>query len=162
MILVAGDNVIVVDPVWPNIKGIAQAAGAEVRTVQMDLGEDGWSLDPDKVTALVDGKTRLFNLASPGNPTGAVVDRETQARLLEMSRQHGFWILSDEVYNRLYFEGEAAPSFLDIRQPGDRVMVANSFSKSWAMTGWRLGWVVAPRSLVIPWHPSIELTSRFS
>ncbi len=146
-IVEAGDNVIVVDPVWPNIKGIAQAAGAEVRTVQMDLGEDGWSLDPDKVEALVDGKTRLFNLASPGNPTGAVVDRETQARLLEMSRQHGFWILSDEVYNRLYFEGEVAPSFLDIRQPGDRVMVANSFSKSWAMTGWRIGWLVHPPEL---------------
>ncbi len=147
IIVEAGDNVIVVDPVWPNIKGIAQAAGAEVRTVQMDLGEDGWSLDPDKVEALVDGKTRLFNLASPGNPTGAVVDRKTQAQLLEMSRQHGFWILSDEVYNRLYFEGEVAPSFLDLRQPGDRVLVANSFSKSWAMTGWRIGWLVHPPEL---------------
>ena len=138
----AGDNVIVVDPVWPNIKGITQAAGAEVRPVSMDLGQDGWSLDLEKVKAQIDGKTRLLFVASPGNPTGAVVDRATQEQLLEMSRRHGFWILSDEVYGRLYFEGDVAPSFLDIRQPGDRVMVTNSFSKSWAMTGWRIGWLV--------------------
>lgn len=147
IIVEAGDNVIVVDPVWPNIKGIAQAVGAEVRPVSMDLGEDGWSLDPEKVKAQIDNKTRLLFVASPGNPTGAVVDRETQMRLLEMSRQHGFWILSDEVYSRLYFEGDAAPSLLDIRQPADRVMVANSFSKSWAMTGWRIGWLVHPPEL---------------
>jgi aspartate/methionine/tyrosine aminotransferase len=146
-IVEAGDNVIVIDPVWPNIKGIAAAAGAEVRSVPMELTQDGWFLDLAKVEAEIDGKTRLLNLASPGNPTGAVVDRETQVRLLEMARRYGFWILSDEVYNRLYFEGDAAPSFLDIRQPGDRVMVANSFSKSWAMTGWRVGWLVHPPEL---------------
>ena len=147
IIVEAGDNVIVVDPVWPNIKGIAQAAGAEVRPVSMDLGTDGWFLDLEKVKAQIDGKTRLLFVASPGNPTGAVVGRESQMRLLEMSRRHGFWILSDEVYSRLYFEGDAAPSLLDIRQPGDRVMVANSFSKSWAMTGWRIGWLVHPPEL---------------
>lgn len=143
----AGDNVIVVDPVWPNIKGIAQAVGAEVRLVSMDLAADGWYLDIEKVEAQIDDHTRLLFVASPGNPTGAVVERKTQMRLLELSRQRGFWILSDEVYNRLYFEGNAAPSFLDIRQPGDRVMVANGFSKSWAMTGWRIGWLVHPPEL---------------
>ena len=143
----AGENVIVVDPVWPNIKGIAQAVGAEVRLVSMDLATDGWCLDLEKVEAQIDDNTRLLFVASPGNPTGAVVDRKTQMRLLELSRRHGFWILSDEVYNRLYFEGEAAPSFHDIRRPGDRVMVANSFSKSWAMTGWRIGWLVHPPEL---------------
>jgi len=143
----AGDNVIIVEPVWPNIKGIAQAVGAEIRPLAMELGEDGWFLDLEKVAAMVDERTRLFFVASPGNPTGAVIDRETQLGLLDLSRRHGFWILSDEVYNRLYFEGEAAPSFNDIRRPGDRVMISNTFSKAWAMTGWRTGWLVHPPEL---------------
>ncbi|MEE8370665.1 MAG: pyridoxal phosphate-dependent aminotransferase [Sphingomonadales bacterium] len=142
-----GDNIIVVDPVWPNIKGMVEIAGAEVRPVAMDLGEEGWSLDPEKIAANVDGRTRAVFLASPGNPTGAVVSREAAEALLELSRQHGFWILADEVYSRLHFELEAAPSFLDLAEDGDRLLVINSFSKSWSMTGWRIGWLVHPPEL---------------
>ena len=141
-----GDNLIAVDPVWPNAGGMARLVGAEVRSVRMDHGQGGWTLDPDKVAAAMDGRTRAVFFASPGNPTGAMVPIEIQAELLELCRERGVWLIADEVYNRLAFGRNAAPTILDIAEPEDRLIVINSFSKSWAMTGWRLGWMVHPPS----------------
>ena len=142
-----GDNIVIIDPVWPNIAGITQLVGAEVRPVRMDQGPEGWSLDLDKVAAALDEGTRGVFFASPGNPTGAMIPIETQVALLDLCRSRGVWLLADEVYNRLVFGRRSAPSILDNADPEDRLLVLNSFSKSWAMTGWRLGWMVHPPSL---------------
>lgn len=143
----AGDNVVVIDPVWPNIGGIVQIAGGEVRSVRMDPGPEGWSLDIDKVRNACDARTKAIFYASPGNPTGAMIPLETQAELLALGRERGIWLLADEVYHRLVFGQSAAPSILTVADPEDRLLVINSFSKSWAMTGWRLGWLVHPPSI---------------
>jgi aspartate aminotransferase len=147
LICEAGDNIIAVDPVWPNTGGMARLLGAEVRSARMDHGQGGWRLDVGKVAAAMDGRTRAVFFASPGNPTGAMVPMETQAELLALCRARGVWLIADEVYNRLAFGLNAAPTILDIAEPEDRLMVINSFSKSWAMTGWRLGWMVHPPSI---------------
>ena len=142
-----GDNVILIDPVWPNFGGMARVQGCEVRSVRMDLSQAGWILDPQRVADAIDDRTRCVFFASPSNPTGAVVPLETQAALLDMCRARGVWLVADEVYNRLAFGRNSAPTILDIADPEDRLVVINSFSKSWAMTGWRLGWMVHPPSI---------------
>jgi aspartate/methionine/tyrosine aminotransferase len=143
----AGDNVVVIDPVWPNLGGMVKLAGGQVRSVRMDLGPEGWTLDVTKVRAACDARTRAIFFASPGNPTGAMLPLEVQQQLLDLSRETGVWLLADEVYHRLVYAQVAGPSILTIADPEDRVLVINSFSKSWAMTGWRLGWLVHPPSL---------------
>jgi aspartate/methionine/tyrosine aminotransferase len=153
-----GDNIIAVDPVWPNTGGMARLVGAEVRSARMDHGQNGWTLDPDKVAAQVDDRTRAVFFASPGNPTGAMIPLETQAELLALCRARGVWLIADEVYNRLAFGRNAAPTVLDIADPEDRLIVINSFSKSWAMTGWRLGWMVHPPSL----GPTLAMMTQYT
>jgi len=143
----AGDNIVVVDPVWPNTAGMAGLLGVEVRRARMDHGQGGWTIDPENLARAIDARTRLVFFASPGNPTGAMIPIETQAELLKLCRAHGVWLLADEVYNRLAFGLHAAPTILDLAEPEDRLIVVNSFSKSWAMTGWRLGWMTHPPSL---------------
>ena len=147
LVVEAGDNVIVVDPVWPNLGGMTRLVGAQVRSVAMDFGPGGWRLDPRKVADAMDDRTRAVFFASPGNPTGALVPLDVQEELLGICRRRGVWLLADEVYHRLVFDGAVAPSILDIADPEDRLLVVNTFSKSWAMTGWRLGWIVHPPSL---------------
>jgi aspartate/methionine/tyrosine aminotransferase len=147
MIAGAGDNVIVIDPVWPNMAGMAGLVGAEVRHVRMDLGAGGWSLDLDRVDEAMDGRTRGVFFASPGNPTGAILPMQTQLGLLALCRRSGVWLVADEVYNRLVFGRHAGETILDHAEDEDRLFVVNSFSKAWAMTGWRLGWMVHPPSV---------------
>jgi len=154
----AGDNVIAVDPVWPNAGGMARLVGAEVRSARMDHGQGGWRLDPEKVAAVMDDRTRAVFFASPGNPTGAMVPMETQRELLELCRARGVWLIADEVYNRLAFGVKSAPTILDIADPEDRLIVINSFSKSWAMTGWRLGWMVHPPSI----GPTLAMMTQYT
>jgi aspartate aminotransferase len=158
MIVDRGDNVIVIDPVWPNIGGIVQVVGGEVRSVRMDHGAEGWTLDIDKVRAACDGKTKAIFFASPGNPTGAIIDMDTQKTLIALGRELGIWLLADEVYNRLVYGQRAGPSILTLIEPEDRVLVINSFSKAWAMTGWRLGWLVHPPSV----GPILGMLTQFT
>jgi aspartate aminotransferase len=153
-----GDNIVVIDPVWPNIGGAARLVGAEVRSVRMDLGEGGWTLDLGKVAAALDGRTRGVFFASPGNPTGAIISMETQVALLGLCQARGVWLIADEVYNRLVFGARNAPSILDHAEPEDRLIVVNSFSKSWAMTGWRLGWMVHPPSIGLTLAMMVQYT----
>ncbi|HEY4547746.1 MAG TPA: aminotransferase class I/II-fold pyridoxal phosphate-dependent enzyme, partial [Pedomonas sp.] len=147
LVLTPGDNIVVIDPVWPNIGGITQLLGGEVRSVRMDLDERGWTLDLGKVAAACDDRTKAIFYASPGNPTGAMIPLAQQKELLEFARPRGIWLIADEVYYRLVFGRTAGDTILDISEPEDRVLVINSFSKAWAMTGWRLGWLVHPPSL---------------
>lgn len=158
MVVNAGDNVIVIDPVWPNIGGATRLAGGEVRSVRMDLAQGGWVLDMNKVVAAIDQRTKAIFFASPGNPTGAMIPVEVQKEILDFCRPRGIWIISDEVYSRIVFDRESANSFLDISEPEDRVIIINSFSKSWAMTGWRLGWLVHPPSL----GPTLAMMTQYN
>jgi aspartate aminotransferase len=154
-----GDNIVVIDPVWPNIGGTAQLVGVEVRSVRMDLAPGGWTLDVDKVAAALDVRTRGVFFASPGNPTGAVIPMETQVALFDLCRSRNVWLIADEVYNRLVFGARNAPSILDHAEPEDRLLVVNSFSKSWAMTGWRLGWMVHPPSIGLTLAMMVQYTT---
>jgi len=141
-----GDEVLVVSPVWPNLP--AQPAIMGGRVVRMPLAPDAsgaWRLDIQHLLDAVTPGTRVLLVNAPNNPTGWTLTRAEQQAILDHCRRTGTWIVADEVYERIWFgEGNAAPSFLDIAQPDDRVAVVNSFSKSFLMTGWRLGWLVLP------------------
>jgi aspartate/methionine/tyrosine aminotransferase len=142
-----GDNVVFIEPQWPNIRRAIFLAGAEPRAVPMDETPEGWRLDLERVFAACDARTRAIMFSSPANPSGWTASREELAALLDFSRRTGIWILADEVYNRLCFEGEAAPSILALAGDDDRALSINSFSKGWAMTGWRIGWLSHPPAL---------------
>jgi aspartate/methionine/tyrosine aminotransferase len=144
MLVDAGDNVVVVGPVWPNARSAVEVMGGEPRSVALRFGNDGWALDVDEAMARCDGRTRAVFVNSPGNPTGWMMPRGQQQALLAACRDRGIWVIADEVYARIVYDRRAAPSFLEVAEPDDRVIVINSFSKSWAMTGWRLGWLIHP------------------
>ncbi|QGZ54918.1 pyridoxal phosphate-dependent aminotransferase [Paraburkholderia acidiphila] len=150
LVVGAGDRVVAVTPLWPNLVEIPKILGATVETVSLSYGERGWTLDLDRLLAALTPDTRLLMINSPNNPTGWVMMREQQLAVLEHCRRLGIWVVADEVYERLYY-GDAsertAPSFLDIASREERLICVNSFSKAWLMTGWRLGWMVVPRSL---------------
>lgn len=141
-----GTNVVYVGPQWPNIHSVIHLSAAEPRQVPLGFDTD-WRLDLDRLFDACDARTRAIFLSTPSNPTGWTASREDMQALLDFSRKTGIWIISDEVYGRLYFEGEVAPSILQLAEDGDRVMSVNSFSKAWAMTGWRVGWLTHPSSV---------------
>ena len=148
----AGDEVVVVTPVWPNLTAQPQILGARLRCVALQPDEQGaWQLDLPALLAAITPATRLLVVNSPNNPTGWTLTRDEQAAILAHCRRTGTWILSDEVYERLYFRGDtangAAPSFLDVAEPDDRLVVVQSFSKAFLMTGWRLGYLVMPPAM---------------
>ena len=141
----AGDNVLIIGPLWPNCAGTVEVMGGEARSVPLKPDETGtWHLDMNDIAAACDDRTRAIYVNSPGNPTGWVMESDQQRELLEFARTRGVYIVSDEVYIRLIYDRARAPSFLDLAEPDDRVIVVNSFSKSWSMTGWRLGWLTHP------------------
>ncbi len=152
-----GDNVVVTAPVWPNLIETIRVMGGEPRFAWLRFGNQGWSLDLERMFHLVDGRTRAILINSPSNPTGWVMSRDEMQAVLEFCRARGIWVLSDEVYARIAFDRPFAPSFLEIAEPEDRLVVVNSFSKSWCMTGWRLGWLTAPQSLM----PTLEKMIEF-
>jgi aspartate aminotransferase len=141
----AGQRVVVHAPIWPNIPNLVRLRGAELDLIELEpRPEGGFRLDLERLEARLAG-ARAFVLNSPNNPTGWSATHAELAAILAICRRHHVWLLADEVYSRLTYDGApAAPSLLDVAEPDDRVMVANSFSKAWAMTGWRLGWLVVP------------------
>ena len=146
----AGDEVVVLTPVWPNLVAQPVIMGAQVHRVSLQPVNGAWTLDMPALLAAVTAQTRVLILNAPNNPTGWTLSRAEQQQILDHCRQTGTWILADEVYERLYFEptpNRCAPSFLDLATSEDRLVVAHSFSKSFLMTGWRLGWLVMPDSL---------------
>lgn len=150
----AGDEVVVVTPAWPNLVAQAQIMGGRVRRVPLRVettgpGAGGWHLDRQALLDAITPRTRLLVVNAPNNPTGWTLNRAEQKAILDHARRTGTWVLADEVYERLYYDehGRAAPSFLDVAEPEDRLIVAHSMSKSFLMTGWRLGWLVLPAGL---------------
>jgi aspartate/methionine/tyrosine aminotransferase len=143
-----GDEVVAVVPVWPNLTAQPAILGAQVKRVALVVRAGAWTLDLDALLAAISDRTRVLVVNSPNNPTGWTLTRDEQLAILAHCRRTGTWIIADEVYERLYFEAEpVAPSFLDIAEPDDRLVVINSFSKCFLMTGWRLGWMVLPETL---------------
>jgi aspartate/methionine/tyrosine aminotransferase len=146
----AGDEVVVVTPVWPNLTAQPAIMGALVKCVSLRPVAGQWQLDMAQLLQAITPKTKLLIVNAPNNPTGWTLSRPEQAAILAHCRRSGTWILADEVYERLYFEESVngcAPSFLDIASPEDRLVVVHSFSKSFLMTGWRLGWLVMPPAM---------------
>jgi aspartate/methionine/tyrosine aminotransferase len=144
-VLDEGDEVVAVTPIWKNLLGAIELAQA--KTIQVPLEEDqgrGWHLDLDRLFDAVTHKTKAILIVTPSNPTGWVMPREQIKAVQEFARLRGIWIIADEVYGRIVYEGVHAPSFLETAQDDDRLFTVNSFSKSYAMTGWRLGWLVGP------------------
>ncbi len=142
-----GSNTVVVGPLWPNLIETVHIMGGETRIVPLTFGAHAWTLDLDRLFDQVDAKTSAILINSPSNPTGWVMDRDRQYAVLDFCRKRGVWLISDEVYHRLVYAQPLAPSLLDLAEPEDKVIVINSFSKTWAMSGWRLGWITAPPPL---------------
>jgi len=142
-----GDRVVIVTPVWPNLVEIPRIVGAEAVTFALTYSSAGWTLDLERLLATLTPDTRMVYINSPNNPTGWTISTQEQRAILDHCRRHGIWILSDDAYERLYYDNGLAPSFLGITDARDRIVSANTFSKSWLMTGWRLGWLVVPREL---------------
>jgi aspartate aminotransferase len=148
LLLDPGDNIVIVSPIWPNISSAAKLVRGEPKYVALDRSRDGvFSLDLQKVFDAVDDRTRGIFVNSPGNPTGWTMTSEQQRALLDFARERGLWIMADEVYARLIYDHPVAPSFLEHVGPDDALLVLNSFSKPWAMTGWRIGWLTHPGAL---------------
>jgi aspartate/methionine/tyrosine aminotransferase len=147
-LLEAGDEVAIVTPVWPNLTAQPLILGARLKPIPLKPVAGAWTLDLEALLAAVTPATKVLILNAPSNPTGWTLTREEQQRILDHCRKTGTWMLADEVYSQLYYEADTpngcAPSFLDIASSEDRLIVVHSFSKSFLMTGWRLGWLVLP------------------
>jgi aspartate/methionine/tyrosine aminotransferase len=156
----AGDEVLAVVPVWPNLTAQPQILGAEVRRFALAPDASGaWRLDLPALLAAITPRTRVLLVNSPNNPTGWTLSRAEQAALLAHCRRTGTWIVADEVYERLSYTQACAPSFLDVAAPDDRLVVVASFSKSFLMTGWRLGWLVLPETAMAAMGKLLEFNS---
>lgn len=153
-----GDNMVAVTPVWPNFFRCIEIMDGQVQMVSLKSSLSGWDLDLDQLFDACDSRTRAIYVNTPNNPTGWVMNSDQQRAVLEFCRQKGIWVISDEVYARIIYDREVAPSFLQICDPDDLVIIVNSFSKSWAMTGWRLGWITCPPRL----SPVIEKLNEYN
>ncbi len=143
------DKVICITPVWPNFMRCVEIMGGRVIEIPLiHSSEDNrWHLNILEIESHIkDAKAIYIN--SPNNPTGWVIDNNEQQTILSLCRKNNTWIISDEVYERIIYNANVAPSFLDISDDKDFLIVVNSFSKAWAMTGWRLGWMIVPENLI--------------
>jgi aspartate/methionine/tyrosine aminotransferase len=151
-----GDRVVVVSPVWPNLPAVPQILGADVVRVSLKPVDNQWTLDLEALFAACTTGTKALLITSPNNPTGWMLTDEEQQQILDFCRKQGIWLMADEVYNRIVYDRHHAPTFADKVTEADQYMIVNSFSKAWAMTGWRLGWITAPKGLKIPLEALVE------
>lgn len=146
----AGDEVVYLTPAWPNAPAAVELTGGRAVPVSLSRSGNGWSCDVERIEAAVTARTRAIFVNSPANPTGWTADRETLAALVDLARRKGVWIIADETYAQFHYDGKRAPSFIDVMDPEDRILFVNTFSKNWAMTGWRIGWIGT--------HPELQTT----
>ena len=149
MVAGAGDEVVLPSPAWPNLAAAVGVAGAKAVDVPLHFTPNGWHLDLDELFDACNERTSALFINTPANPTGWTATLEELQDILDFAREHNLWIIADEIYTRFYYgvERERAPSFYEIMQEDDKILFVNSFSKNWAMTGWRVGWLSAPRAL---------------
>ncbi|RUM11351.1 pyridoxal phosphate-dependent aminotransferase [Rhizobium phaseoli] len=139
-----GDEFVYLTPAWPNIAAALEIAGARSVGVELQFEGGKWGLDLDRIEAAITPRTRGLFINTPSNPTGWTATGKDLGEILALARKHDLWIMADEIYALYHFAGGRAPSFLDIMEEGDKIIFVNSFSKNWSMTGWRVGWIVAP------------------
>ena len=154
-----GDEVVVIGPVWPNIYSAISINRGIATHASITLQDNAWKLDLKDVFAAISASTKAIFLNSPGNPTGWIMPEEDQKELLNFCREKGIWIVSDEVYHSLVFDRPVANSILKYASPNDKVISVNSFSKSWLMTGWRMGWIVHPVGLSETFAKLIQIST---
>ena len=143
-----GDEVIILTPNWPNSSAIVSLYGGVQRQIPFLRSKDCFAIDFDVLDRALTSRTRLLVYTSPSNPLGWVATPEDQRKLLEFCKRHRLWLLADEVYERLYYGVGPAPSILRVCSRTDPVIVVQSFSKTYCMTGWRLGWIVGRKDLI--------------
>lgn len=143
-ILEEGDEVVAVTPIWKNLIGITELAGGTITEFPMEEKDGAWTLDLEGLFATCGPQTKAILIVTPNNPTGWTMSGADIEKLSEFARLRGIWVIADEVYGRCTHKTMRAPSFLDYAREDDRLYIINSFSKTWAMTGWRLGWLVMP------------------
>mmetsp|Transcript_2776 Transcript_2776/g.12512 ORF Transcript_2776/g.12512 Transcript_2776/m.12512 type:complete len:414 (-) Transcript_2776:3235-4476(-) len=141
----AGDEVMYPDPGFPTYKAMTLTAGAT--PVPVPLTRDGSSFEMASFEKLISPKTKLVVLNSPGNPTGGVMPQNDLERIAELAKQYDFWVMTDEIYSRLLYDIPRAPSIYSIPGMKERTILVDGFSKTYCMTGWRLGWAVMPQQL---------------
>ena len=139
-----GDEVLIPTPAWPNFVGAISVAGARPIGVPMNFTAAGWSLDLERLEQAITPHTSAFIINSPANPTGWTATHADLKAVLDLARRHDIWIIADEIYGRFVYDpavtvGGRTPSFRDVMTPEDRILFVQTFSKNWAMTGWRLG-----------------------
>jgi len=145
MVTGPGDEVVIPTPAWPNVAAAIGVAGAIPVNVPMDYVQGRFSLDLGRLAAAITPKTRAIAINSPANPTGWTATKDELSAILALARKNGIWIIADEIYARFVYDGSArAASFHDVMEPEDRILFVQTFSKNWAMTGWRIGWIEAP------------------
>jgi aspartate aminotransferase len=160
MLVDPGDEIVFVSPVWPNGAASVRILGGRAVEVPLAMENGAWRLDLDRLFDACGRRTRAIFVNSPSNPTGWVMPLADIRAVMDFARERGIWVLSDEVYSRLVYGGASrAPSFLDVGTPEDRLVVLNSFSKNWAMTGWRLGWIVAPAALSLVYQKMLQFNT---
>ena len=142
-----GDDVVFLSPAWPNFAASAELSGARAIAVPLNFEHGKWQLDIAKLEDAITPKTRALFVNTPSNPTGWTASHDDLRAILDLARRNGLWIIADEIYALYHFSDGRAPSFLDIMEGGDRILFVNSFSKNWSMTGWRVGWIVAPAEI---------------
>lgn len=144
-ILEQDDEVVAITPIWKNLLGAVGLAQAKTIQVPLDFDDStGWSLNMDALLAACTDKTKAILVVTPSNPTGWMMSENEMRTLMDFARTRNIWIVSDEVYNRSVYNQDHAPSFLEVAKEEDLLLTVNSFSKAWAMTGWRLGWLIGP------------------
>lgn len=142
-----GDEILIPDPAWPQYFYCAQIA--EAQPVSVPLREEhGFQLDPEGVRSRITPRTRMLVINTPHNPTGAVLDLETLEELAEIVNEHDLLVLSDEIYEKLIYDDVEHHSIASLPGMWQRTLTVNGFSKAYAMTGWRLGYLVGPQPLI--------------
>jgi aspartate/methionine/tyrosine aminotransferase len=155
-----GDRVAIVTPVWPNVTAQPRIMGAEVIRVPLECRAGHWTLDLQRLLDAAPSGTRAVIVNSPNNPTGWVLPQDDWDALLAHCRRHGIWLVADDAYERLVYDGSAhAPGVLREIDPDERFISANTFSKTWTMTGFRLGWLVAPRGFIANFAKMVEFNT---
>jgi aminotransferase len=152
-----GDEVIVSEPFWPAYIGQILTCGGVPRFVQT-FEKDHFSLKPEQVEKVITPKTRFIIINSPANPSGAVTPKDDLRALADLVNKHNLIVLTDEVYRRILYEGTFS-SIADFEDVRDRCVILDSFSKTYAMTGWRIGYAIAPENIAKAMTKMHEITS---